>query len=115
MKTLDEIFPSGRGDGRKVRRVGWAYTIWFEPIFKGGTQWVGLNDAGHTMQVEPEKFEWIEWHPPKASKKVRLYRPIDRTMDGTYVIDRAWVSNKDFMDDARGVVGWEEKEVEVYV
>lgn len=112
MKTLDEIFPSGRGDGRKFRRTGEAWDMRFEPIFKGRTQWVGLDAGGHTVEVAHGEFQWTEWQPPKKTKKVTLYRPVIKTSLGNYTIPYCWSSFKDLSVN-NNIVGWQEMEVEI--
>ena len=126
MKTLDEIFPSGRGDGRKFRRVvvdGWPNDMWFEPLVKASgvyqsKAWHGLLQSGSLASYDEDdakEMRWVEWHPPKVKLKVMMYRPIQVSCEGHYVIDSAWMSDKNQFDLPNGAVGWEEREVSMEV
>ena len=110
MKTLDEMYPSGRGDRRRFTSEHLASTIWYEPIFRNGNDWHGIWNDGRLMTVDGG-VAMVEWYPPK--RKVTMYRPIQKSCDGYFAIDSAWMSDKKQFDSLDAVVGWEEKEVEV--
>lgn len=78
-RTLDEFFPSGRGDGRKFTTDGWEKHACIEPIFLSKpcyvyeTTWHCLDEGGHSYPILRERLQlrFKEWHPPK--KKVTKY------------------------------------------
>lgn len=82
-KTLDEFFPSGRGDGRKFTTDGWEKHACIEPIFLSKpcyvyeTTWHCLDEGGHSYPILRERLQlrFKEWHPPK--KKVTKYLWVD--------------------------------------
>lgn len=117
--TLDEIFPNGRGegDGRKFRKNDWAsLESYFEPFFRT-TQgsWFGLNHKGDNMGYSGNLEGWTEWHPPKKTKKIKMYRAIYKTTNGEYYV-HYWMSKKihdPVLPVVNDVVGWQEMEVEI--
>ena len=113
-KTLDQWFPNGRGDGRKFIDVEDLDT-WFEPIFRSHLEWFGLNSFGNARSVY-HRLKWKEWHEPKKTKIVTLYKPVLRVYDNHYRachVDE-WHTDKNSFDHIKKtIVGWLSQEVEV--
>ncbi len=62
---LDELYPNGRGDGRKFRAIYWNNDEWFEPIYRDQDGlWRGLNMNG-TDCLNHAQNNWLEFIPPK--------------------------------------------------
>lgn len=114
MATLKEIFGDAtRGDGRKftkTRICGW----FFEPIFRVGDLWSGINEKGESENWSHDGAEWVEYTPTKKTKKITLYRPVLKFPCGLYEVAGPWQSEK--KPDERffyPVVAWQTMEVEV--
>lgn len=111
MKPLDEIFPSGRADGRKFTTLALSSHVWYEPIFRHGCDWHGIWNDGRLMTVVGTSI-MQEWHPFTTKKKVTMYRPIQISA-GDYTASEMWNSNKSRFGSYAHIVGWDEKEFEV--
>jgi hypothetical protein len=98
-KTLDEWFPNGRGDGRKfVFLEDCRPDCWYEPIIKSrrpfcDEKWYVLDHKGFMDSFSAEALTLVfsEWHPPKAKKKIKLYRTLHRDPLGDYYLS-SWQS-----------------------
>lgn len=119
-KTLDEWFEGkSRGDGRKfTREASREKHTWFEPIFKRiGAGWYGLEQNDEAASYAGSYSKWVEWHPPKKTKKIKMYRAIIKSKtSGRYWTDSQYFSDKNTDDRSPcnwDVAGWEEKEFEV--
>lgn len=113
MATLKELMGDKvRGEGRKFGHVDWEAHEWFEPIFYAVNHYYGLNQDGIPVTCEANRDGWLEWHPPKKTKKVKMYKPIYKTILGQYYSLTAsdWNTEKKSCGD---VAGWLEMEVEV--
>lgn len=111
MKTLDELYPSGRGDGKKYTQ-GAAMSFLFEPLFRDRFGvWHGECSTGKHMEISGSA-PVIEWLPPKKTKKVTMYRPIKQA-SGSYYISHLWDSNKAHFNSLENIVGWQEMTVEI--
>jgi hypothetical protein len=123
-KTLDEWFPEGRGNGMKFTEVCLGDYSWYEPIFRVGHLWNGIWSDGKLMTVSGDT-RVREWHPPKKTKKVTMYRPIRRSSNAGHVIVDSWRADKSYfvecivnpsvasIQDIQTIVGWQECEVTV--
>lgn len=123
-KTLDQWFPDGRGDGRKFTTDGWNVHAWIEPIFISkpcqvyDTTWHCLDENGTSNPILREMLhtKFKEWHPPKKTKKVILYRPVYLGYEKTYcsIAGVGWHSDKyNWVGCKDKIVGWMTMEVEV--
>lgn len=81
-KTLDEFFPSGRGDGSKFTKHHWPEKYFIEPLCRDrGGIWHSANEVNDIVQsLRTDDFR--EWHPPKTKKKVTLYKPVFKVPNG---------------------------------
>jgi hypothetical protein len=123
MPTLKELMgDKTRGDGRKFTKPSWDSNEWFEPIFLTKTSdkkedwiWQGMMHTGiHESLYADWASDWHEWTPPKQTKKVKLYSPVIKTSDNTYVMASMFgceEHRKTYSD--KNVVGWNEIQVEV--
>lgn len=110
------------GDGRKFFRRIWHHPdSYFEPIFMTKDKWFGLFE-GDADSHSVESNDWEEWHPPKKTKKVTLWRAIVFADDG-YELSK-WNSDKKYLSETAWklswasegegkIIGWESHEVEV--
>lgn len=139
MKTLDEWFPSGFGDGRKFilrdTTISQGMTdIFFRPLAKAKDfwsntiRWYGIWSDEHLESFSDDELQllkFVEWHPPKTRNKIMMYRPIIKVTptplyhgfkaaDPFYAITNNWTSSKSTATGGTNqVVGFQEMEVEV--
>lgn len=112
--NLDEIFPNGRGDGRKFTFAGWEPDRWYEPIFRCRSYWLGLDPYNGSGTYKPDG-PWSEWHQPKRKKTITLYRTTYRCdHNGLWFWQTHWQSTHSKSQDVNNVVvEIEEKNIEV--
>lgn len=116
-KTLDEIFPEGKGDGRKFTLETAYDDYWFIPYFRENTlRWYGL-DMTDTHLTIYEDWKVKEWVPPKKTKKVTMYTPVYKStkmsIEGHLVADCSWHQEKTNFQSGRDLVGYMTMEVEI--
>lgn len=114
-KTLGEIFPDGKGDGRKfIFKIGSAdSSFWFIPYFKTlESRWHGINKMGQLFTANDST--WVkEYVEPKKTKKITMYKPIYKGYDYNHTAYKdEWHSDKENFG-MNGIVGWLEIEAEV--
>ena len=124
-KTLKEWFGEAtRGAGRKFTRSGWLEDQWLEPIFLDSQkEWNCLNNEGRSVSWNSVLYTFKEWHPPKKTKKIIMYKPIFKHKTEEYFFTpfdlTSWCSSKDTHEGLRtterygNIVGWISQEVEV--
>lgn len=117
-KTLKEWFgESTRGDGRKFTRVDWLENQWVEPIYLDRHKdWHCLDYEGYSRAWGSVNYPFKEWHPPKKTKKIVLYKPVFKTIKNSFYCpsDANWHSDKDYYkNNFYDIKGWISQEVEV--
>ena len=109
-KTLDEWFPDGKPDGRKFVPHG-VNDFWFQPFYRSNScYWHGLSHKGGSIYFA-ESTLYIEYHPPKQTKKVKMYCAIYHSRIG-YTSSSIYHSTKDAFE-IKDIAGWMEMECEV--
>lgn len=115
-KTLDEIFPDGKPDGRKFEVKNSPFIV--EPKFRSrDCVWWSINQNNDGCSYGPS-YLYKEHVPPKKTKKVKMYRPIQtyREINSTkdkYHSYEPYRSDKNDFKNHENIVGWVEVEVEV--
>jgi len=117
-KSLKEWFGKAtRGDGRKFSLNHWNSHTYFEPIFLTRGVWHGVDEAGCSLEWQEESISpFREWHPPKKTKKITLYKPVFETIRNKFYCpqDAQWHSDKDYYkSNFHDIKGWMRQEVEV--
>lgn len=112
-KTLDEIFPDGKPDGRKFEVKNSPFIV--EPKFRSrDCVWYSLNQNNDGCSYGPS-YLYKEYVPPKQTKKVKMYKPVRRGYGIHYRTraDDEWHTDKDNFTDTRTILGWLEMEAGV--
>ena len=114
-KTLDEIFPDGKPDGRKFEVKNSPFIV--EPKFRSrDCVWWSINQNNDGCSYGPS-YLYKEHVPPKQTKKVKMYTPVYKStkasLDGHLVADCSWHQEKTNFQSGRELVGYMEMEVEV--
>lgn len=110
-KTLDEIFPDGKPDGRKFEVKNSPFIV--EPKFRSrDCVWWSINQNNDGCSYGPS-YLYKEHVPPKQTKKVKMYNPVYKRTDGNYITSDYFYSQKTDFRIMNEIVGWMEIEVEV--
>lgn len=130
-KSLDQWFPDGRGDGRKFTSSEWDDESWIEPIFKNGESldykemWHCLDERNENYPIFDQDLQlrFKEWHPPKETKKITMYKPVFKHHTDEYFFTpfdtTPWSSDKHTYQNLKAIegygdiVGWMSQEIEV--
>lgn len=113
-KTLDEIFPDGKPDGRKFIHSD-TTPKWFQPYFKSRHGWCGLDENDNAI-IHDEKTQWQKYYPPKQTKKVKMYKPVYKDYCQNYYAPQAveWHTDKEnFIYLKNEIIGWLELDAEI--
>lgn len=114
-KTLDEIFPDGKPDGRKLKPIDSDYIFDVKFRLKRGA-WVCINQHEDVCTYS-DSMVFKEYIQPKQTKKVKMYTPVYKStkasLDGHLIADCSWHQEKTNFQSGRELVGYMEMEVEV--
>lgn len=118
-KTLDQFFPDGKPDGRKFVPETYkgspassdAYC--FQPFYKSNALfWYGLTGKGVSASFYGSNL-FKEYTEPKKTKKVKMYAPVYKRIDGSFISADYFFSDKADFKNMDLVVGWIDIDVEV--
>lgn len=110
-KTLNQWFPDGKPDGKWFKEL--ESTLVFKPFFRSDDgYWHGLTDRNLAWS-RYINCKYIEYIPPKQTKKVKMYMPVYKRQDGNFITSDYFYSQKSDFRSMDLVMGWIEIEAEV--
>lgn len=113
-KSLDEIFPDGKPDGRKFLNKAINTNDYFQPYFREESgNWIGIS--GGLCIVYTPKALFKEYIPPKKTKKITLYNPVYFCSDkpNQFITSVYYHTSKSDFSCQNRIVGWLEMTCEV--